>query len=115
MKSAYDHRLQQALQRWANEEAQAVDKARHTGDERALSLAQTRKSLLEWPNGMVAAACRMGEDTYARVRAQIAERAEKHRAAQDYDALERSETQLDYLDRARVLAAEIEAGGENDE
>ena len=96
-------RYDAALAAWAQEEGAAAEAARGAGDERALSLAQMKKSMCET---MLAALGHSAPGKLPACAQEMARRAEDFRARGDYDNADRCEVQRELILRAWAVLEE---------
>ena len=93
-------RYDAALLEWAADEARAAEAARNAGDERALSLAQMKKSMYET---MLITLGHKSPEKLLKCADEMARRAESFRARGDYDGEDRSIVQRGAILRAAKL------------
>ena len=100
-------RYDAALLEWAADEARAAEAARNAGDERALSLAQMKKSMYET---MLMTLGHKSPEKLLKCADEMARRAESFRARGDYDSEERCMVQRGAILRAAgLLGLEVSA------
>lgn len=86
-----------ALNEWARTAMREVEAAREAGDERALAMAQMRRSMCE---GMLPALGKLAPDSMPLRAEELARRAEELRAQGDFDSADRCLVQRDMILRA---------------
>lgn len=100
-------RYDAALLEWAADEARAVEAARNAGDERALSLAQMKKSMYET---MLMTLGHKSPEKLLKCADEMARRAEGFHARGDYDSEDRCMVQRGVILRAAgLLGLEVSA------
>lgn len=100
-------RYDAALLEWATDEARAAEAARNAGDERALSLAQMKKSMYET---MLMTLGHKSPEKLLKCADEMARRAEGFHARGDYDSEDRCMVQRGVILRAAgLLGLEVSA------